>query len=734
MVDINGYEIKSAFSGGEPLKAIYSLGEKVWPVAGPVIENWGGLTFTALEAGEIGMEHYGTNATTTKPKISYSKNGYAWVDWDYTPISVSTGDVVYFNGVNDKISSSTSNYSNLTSTGKIAGSGNIMSLLYGDDYEGKVDLSGKGYCFCKLLYNCSNLTTAPELPATTLGGSCYWSMFEDCKSLTTAPELPSTTLAGFCYVYMFKGCTSLTTAPSLPATTLLLNCYYGMFSGCTSLTTAPELTATTLADECYRYMFNGCKSLTTAPKLPATTLADYCYGGMFSNCTSLTTAPELKSTTLAKYCYDSMFSYCTSLVNAPELKATTLANYCYYSMFRGCDSLTTAPELPATTLLDRCYDHMFSWCSKLNYVKANFTTTPSSNYTDSWLSGVASTGTFVANNNATWPSSITRGASTIPEGWNIEQKPVVENWGGLTFTALEAGSIGMTHNGTNATTTKPKLSYSKNGYYWVNWDYTPISVNSGDVVYFKGVNNSISSVSSNLFNSSTFTSTGKFEASGNIMSLLYGVDYEGQVSLSGKDYCFESLFSGCTGITTAPELPATTLSTGCYYYMFKGCTSLNTAPELPATTLETWCCYGMFSGCTSLTTAPELTATTLKYYCYNSMFYGCTNLTTAPALPATILSDGCYVGMFSGCTGLTTAPELPATTLSDGCYNDMFKGCTNLNYVKANFTTTPSSNYTDSWLSGVASTGTFVANPSASWTTSITRNESTVPAGWTITK
>jgi hypothetical protein len=34
---------------------------------------------------------------------------------------------------------------------------------------------------------------------------------------------------------MFRGCTSLTTAPELPATTLASNCYHGMFQGCTSL-------------------------------------------------------------------------------------------------------------------------------------------------------------------------------------------------------------------------------------------------------------------------------------------------------------------------------------------------------------------------------------------------------------------------------------------------------------------------------------------------------------------
>ena len=34
----------------------------------------------------------------------------------------------------------------------------------------------------------------------------------------------------------------------------------------------------------------------------------------------------------------------------------------------------------------------------------------------------------------------------------------------------------------------------------------------------------------------------------------------------------------------------------------------------------------MFAGCTSLTTAPELPATTLADYCYMSMFQGCTKL------------------------------------------------------------------------------------------------------------
>ena len=62
---------------------------------------------------------------------------------------------------------------------------------------------------------------------------------------------------------MFMDCTSLTQAPELPATTLANYCYNAMFSNCTSLTQAPELPATTLANSCYDYMFNNCPLFST---------------------------------------------------------------------------------------------------------------------------------------------------------------------------------------------------------------------------------------------------------------------------------------------------------------------------------------------------------------------------------------------------------------------------------------------------------------------------------------
>lgn len=273
------------------------------------------------------------------------------------------------------------------STCKFKVSGNIMSLIFGDNFEDKTDLTNCNYCFCYLFYNCSHLVDASNLilPATTLAEGCYQNMFYGCNSLTSAPQI-------------------------LPATTLAMQCYDSMFHGCSSLTAAPELPATTLAVSCYINMFHGCSSLTTAPVLPATTLASSCYNNMFYNCTSL----------------------------------------------------TTAPELPATTLERSCYTSMFYNCTNLNYIKAMFTTTPSSSYTLNWVSGVASTGTFVKNPDATWDVT---GNSGVPTGWDI----VVPNY--LSFEALEAGTFSFTETGISAAT--GGISYSlDNGATWTSPTYS----------------------------------------------------------------------------------------------------------------------------------------------------------------------------------------------------------------------------------------------------------------------
>jgi len=107
------------------------------------------------------------------------------------------------------------------------------------------------------------------------------------------------------------------------------------------------------------------------------------------------------------------------------LPATTLASGCYQTLFYGCTALTRAPKLPATTLASVCYVAMFYGCSSLNSVTCLATDISADHCTDSWLEGVASDGTFTANNeNVGWTLNSTSG---IPSGWTrVNQYNIVD--------------------------------------------------------------------------------------------------------------------------------------------------------------------------------------------------------------------------------------------------------------------------------------------------------------------
>ena len=332
------------------------------------------LTIVSLaDNNTIGWQAHDANFTKT---VSISiDNGTTWTSKTSstsgtTLATLSTGDKLLIKGTNDTYayydhSNYTYGESHFTSTGNYEVCGNIMSLIYGDNFIGATSFpNNSSYNFFDLFYDSTYLISAKNLilAATALIESCYSSMFYACSSLIEAPELPATTLAHWCYNDMFDSCTSLTTAPELPATTL--------------------------AEGCYSYMFCDCTSLINAPKLPVTTLVEECYYGMFYGCTSLTTAPELPATTLADSCYIYMFTGCASLVNAPELPAATLVFECYYGMFMGCTSL--------------------------NYIKCLATDISANSCLTNWVQDVAATGTFVESDNM---SSWTTGMSGVPSGW-----------------------------------------------------------------------------------------------------------------------------------------------------------------------------------------------------------------------------------------------------------------------------------------------------------------------------
>lgn len=169
----------------------------------------------------------------------------------------------------------------------------------------------------------------------------------------------------------------------------------------------------------------------------------------------------------------------------------------------------------------------------------------------------------------------------------------------ITFDVLTDGTITLNNGGSVVM----YIDYKLNDGDWTTGVSTPFTINvvSGDSVQFRHNTGSIGTYSRYHY----FGGTATFNVKGNIMSLFNGAsnDFESRTSLDDSTtFTFYRLFYNCTGLIDASELllPATTLVTNCYDTMFYGCTSLTTAPELPAPTLVTGCYESMFNGCTSL--------------------------------------------------------------------------------------------------------------------------------------
>ena len=244
----------------------------------------------------------------------------------------------------------------------------------------------------------------------------------------------------------------------------------------------------------------------------------------------------------------------------------------------------------------------------------------------------------------------------------------------LTFTILTSGTIKWNSIGSGQAKT---IQYSLNDGAWTTItasSSTTINVVAGDKVRFKGSNTSYAKDKSNYSGFEGGTAT--FDIEGNIMSLIYGDNFEGQTTMTGT-YNFCSIFK--------------------------------------------------LAECVSAENL-VLPATSLTNYCYRAMFSRCSTLIIAPQLPATTLATGVYWYMFESCN-ITTAPDLLATTLVNECYGNMFTGCSKLNYIKclatSGFNTT---NCLIGWVTAVSSTGTFVKDSNTTWTNGVNG----IPTGWIV--
>lgn len=229
-------------------------------------------------------------------------------------------------------------------------------------------------------------------------------------------------------------------------------------------------------------------------------------------------------------------------------------------------------------------------------------------------------------------------------------------------------------------------------------------------IQFKmNLNNKVSFEILSAFNETSQSSNAnkahyKYTLSGNILSLQYGSNFNGQTTMNGVlNGCFH--FADFTFFTnkyaSSPNVDASglimpltlaandqTSGKGALEGLFKDSTALIKAPTLSATTLAERCYSSMFYGCTSLNPEKiEIAATTLASDCFENMFYGCSALNC----PIVCLGEktGSYNVMtnaFQNCTSLELVPFMPGVfignyveTYSSG--EEPFIGCTALKYM-----------------------------------------------------
>ena len=197
------------------------------------------LTFIVTSGGTIVWRKGGSNAQNLS--ISYSINNRTWTtitasSTEGTAINVVAGDEVRFKGTNSSYSKNGSYVfaCRFAGTATCCVCGNIMSLVYGDNFIGQNTLQSTG-TFSGLFFSYSKMISDEEhklvLPATTLTNDCYHHMFYGCSNLTIAPELPAPTLKSMCYAEMFGGCSKLNYIKCLATNISADRCTYYWHNG-----------------------------------------------------------------------------------------------------------------------------------------------------------------------------------------------------------------------------------------------------------------------------------------------------------------------------------------------------------------------------------------------------------------------------------------------------------------------------------------------------------------------
>lgn len=244
------------------------------------------FTIESLEDNNtISIKTNGNNSY--KPDVYYSTdNGETWnnkvlTSGTNTFIEINTTEKIIFKCVINQWGTAWDKYYYFDANKNFKIYGNIMSLLYGDNFVKNPEFPTSSTHNFAGLFRTTKIIDASDLilPAIIGTESCYNGMFRGATNLAHGPkELPATTINNDSYSSMFEACINLEEAPIIQAT--ILNgsaCMLRMFCmNRSSMITTPKLTkgpvlrALTQVTNCYKELFKGNGNLIEVTNLSIT--------------------------------------------------------------------------------------------------------------------------------------------------------------------------------------------------------------------------------------------------------------------------------------------------------------------------------------------------------------------------------------------------------------------------------------------------------------------------------
>lgn len=575
---------KANLVAGKYYKALVSGMAEYKPVETP-------LTIEAREAGVITIN----NPLNRTIMYNAEGQGFTHMTTKYTSanpieIAVTAGQRVILGGENETYADANASTQIFFNTDCYV-YGNVMSLVnwqyYGSPERDSRVSTAKDWAFTRLFGGWSGTDTRPhllnhpvktiELPATSVGKGAYRLMFAFCTNMTVAPELPATTFTGGPYDTtdnnqpygaMFYYCPSLRRGPSiLPATTVPAACYFRMFESCPSLEASPVLPAPYPGRHAYRDMFYGCSNLKQ--------IICYAKGNWGDSGATRTWVVGVPSTgifikdpdaswPIGEHGIPTGWTYDNPVpltVEAVENGTLTITNPQGLSITWGKEvSMASATTTSLTTISIpmTAGDKIRLWGDNACYGGAG---------------GATYNNTNITSTAAHYVYGDIRSLLSKSDYPNVSSIPA---WA---FNGLFADDTGLRNH--------PDLILTMGASAVGEYAMTDMFARCTGLVRAPSL-------------PATSLAEGCYAGMFGGCTALTGAPTLPATTLA--EGCYGAMFSGCSALVNAPALPATTLAEGCYGNMFDSCSSIVTAPDLPAATLKNGCYSYMFRDCISLRT------------------------------------------------------------------------------------------------------------------------------------